>query len=200
MTEEKMLVKATNKDGTEVYYLGNFGRQSLQRNKLPNVDSRLDKYQESINIRSDNRHRVKKQKTSYSKNILQQQVTSIINSNRVVSHHRQQRRLEPARNHPFPAPTKNCPNASLNNPPKQSTVNLPVTTSLKNPTRALPVTTSLKNTTIVLPVTKNQKNPDIPQPKSPVIMSSWIQTKEQFEMAANHILHSIHSTNQHSSH
>jgi uncharacterized protein YoxC len=29
MVEEKMLVKATNKVGTEVYFLGNFGRQSL---------------------------------------------------------------------------------------------------------------------------------------------------------------------------
>jgi hypothetical protein len=59
MVEEKMLVKATNKVGTEVYYLGNFGRQSLQRDKVPNVDSRPGKYQESINIRSDNGHRVR---------------------------------------------------------------------------------------------------------------------------------------------
>jgi hypothetical protein len=29
MLEEKMLVKATNKVGTEVYYMGNFGMQSL---------------------------------------------------------------------------------------------------------------------------------------------------------------------------
>jgi hypothetical protein len=54
-----MLVKATNKVGTEVYFLGNFGRQSLQRDKLQNVDSRPDKYQETINIRSDNGHRVR---------------------------------------------------------------------------------------------------------------------------------------------
>jgi biopolymer transport protein ExbD len=59
MVEEKMLVIATNKVGTEVYYLGNFSRQSLQRDKLPNVDSRPDKYQESINIRSDNGYRVR---------------------------------------------------------------------------------------------------------------------------------------------
>jgi hypothetical protein len=35
-----------------------------------------------------------------------------------VSHHRQRRRLEPTRNQPYPAPTKNYPNASLNRPPK----------------------------------------------------------------------------------
>jgi hypothetical protein len=45
MVEEKMLVKATNKVGTEVYYLGNFGRQSIARYNLPNVDSRPEQYQ-----------------------------------------------------------------------------------------------------------------------------------------------------------
>jgi hypothetical protein len=33
---------------------------------------------------------------------------------RVVSHHWQRRRLEPTRNQPYPAPTKNHPKASLN--------------------------------------------------------------------------------------
>jgi hypothetical protein len=59
MVEETMLIKSTNKVGTEVYFLGNFGRQSLQRDKLPNVDYRPKKYQASINIRSDNGHRVR---------------------------------------------------------------------------------------------------------------------------------------------
>jgi hypothetical protein len=56
---KKMLVKATNKVGTEVYYLGNFSMQSLQQDKVPNVDSRPDLYQESITIRSDNGFRVR---------------------------------------------------------------------------------------------------------------------------------------------
>jgi hypothetical protein len=59
MVEEKMLVKATNKVGTEIYYLGHFAMQSFQRDKVPNVDSRPDKYQESIIIRSDNGFRVR---------------------------------------------------------------------------------------------------------------------------------------------
>jgi hypothetical protein len=59
MVEVKMLIKATNKVGTEVYFLGNFGMQSLQRDNLPNVDYRPDQYQESINICSDNGHRVR---------------------------------------------------------------------------------------------------------------------------------------------
>jgi hypothetical protein len=59
MVEEKMLIIATNKVGTEVYYLGNFGRQSLQRYKLPNVDYRPDQYQASIVIRADNGARVR---------------------------------------------------------------------------------------------------------------------------------------------
>jgi hypothetical protein len=59
MVEEKIIIIATNKVGTEVYYLGNFGRQSLQRNKLPNVDYRPDQYQASIVIRADNGARVR---------------------------------------------------------------------------------------------------------------------------------------------
>jgi hypothetical protein len=59
MVEELMLIKSTNKVGTEVYFLGNFGRQSIQRDKLPNVDYRPNKYQASINICSDNGHRVR---------------------------------------------------------------------------------------------------------------------------------------------
>jgi hypothetical protein len=57
---------------------------------------------------------------------------------RVVSHHRQQRRLEPPRNQ---------------------------NTSLKKTPIVLPVTTSLKNPKIILPVTKNLKNPTIPHSK-----------------------------------
>jgi hypothetical protein len=59
MVEEKMLIIATNKVGTEVYFLGNFGRQALQRGKLPNVDYRPDQYQQSIVIRADNGLRVR---------------------------------------------------------------------------------------------------------------------------------------------
>jgi uncharacterized protein YukE len=59
MLEEKMLVEATNKVGTEIYYLGHFAMQLLQRDKVPNMDSRPDKYQESITICSDNGFRVR---------------------------------------------------------------------------------------------------------------------------------------------
>jgi hypothetical protein len=50
MVETKMLIIATNKVGTEVYYLGNFSRQSIARYNLPNVDSRPEQYQVSIDI------------------------------------------------------------------------------------------------------------------------------------------------------
>jgi hypothetical protein len=78
MVEETMLIKATNKVGTEVYFLGNFGRQSLQRDKLPNVDYRPNKYQASINIRSDNglRVRKKRQATARTSSINKQQESS----------------------------------------------------------------------------------------------------------------------------
>jgi hypothetical protein len=78
MVEETMLIKSTNKVGTEVYFLGNFGRQSLQRDKLPNVDYRPNKYQASINICSDNGHivRNKRQATARTSSINKQQESS----------------------------------------------------------------------------------------------------------------------------
>jgi hypothetical protein len=80
MGEETMLVKATNKVGIEIYYLGHFDMQSLQRDKVPNVDSRPDKYQESISIRSDNGFRVRNIRQdiarTYSNNKRQESSTS----------------------------------------------------------------------------------------------------------------------------
>jgi hypothetical protein len=97
MVEEKMLVKATNKVGTEVYYLGNFGRQSLQRNKVPNVDSRPGKYQESINIRSDNGHRVrnKRQATARTSSINKQQKSSTSKKSSVTPSATKKARTDP---------------------------------------------------------------------------------------------------------
>jgi hypothetical protein len=177
MVKEKMLIIATNKVGTEVYFLGNFGRQTLQRDNLPNVDYRPDQYQDSIVIRSDNRHRVrnKRQATARTSFINKQQEPST--KKRAVSHHRQQRRLKPPRNQ---------------------------NTSLKKTTVIFPMTTSMNNPKTFLPVTKNLENPTIPHSETSVSMISWIQItpmkiSDQFEMAATHILHSIHSTNQDSS-
>jgi hypothetical protein len=47
--------------------LENFGRQSLQSDNLPNVDYRPDQYQASINIRSDNGHRVRNKRQATAK-------------------------------------------------------------------------------------------------------------------------------------
>jgi hypothetical protein len=54
-----MLVKETNKVGTQIYYLGYFAMQALDRTKLPDKDARQNQFLESINIRSDNGHRVR---------------------------------------------------------------------------------------------------------------------------------------------
>jgi hypothetical protein len=59
MVEEKMLVKATNKVGTEIYYLGHFAMQSLQRDKVPDTDVTQNQFLESITICSDNGFGVK---------------------------------------------------------------------------------------------------------------------------------------------
>jgi hypothetical protein len=58
MLEESMLVKATNKVGTEIYYLGNFGMEALGRHTLPDLDTRQVKYIESITIHLENGKRV----------------------------------------------------------------------------------------------------------------------------------------------
>jgi uncharacterized protein YukE len=124
MLEEKMLVEATNKVGTEIYYLGHFAMQLLQRDKVPNMDSRPDKYQESITICSDNGFRVRnkrqdKARTS-SNNKRQESSASKRVQKRLVSHHRQ-RKVNPIRIHPYLPPTKNSPKIPLMHPPKIKT-------------------------------------------------------------------------------
>jgi hypothetical protein len=59
MAEEKMLVKATNKVGTQIYYLGHFVMQALDRTKLPDKDARQNQFLQSIKICSDNGYRVR---------------------------------------------------------------------------------------------------------------------------------------------
>jgi hypothetical protein len=59
MVEEEMLVKASNKVGTPIYYLGHLAMQLLGRTKLPDKDARQDQFLESIKILSDNGHRVR---------------------------------------------------------------------------------------------------------------------------------------------
>jgi hypothetical protein len=58
MVEELLLVEATNKIGTVIYYLGHFAMQALDRDKVLDVDTRQDKYIESIAICSENGFRV----------------------------------------------------------------------------------------------------------------------------------------------
>jgi hypothetical protein len=58
VVEELLLVKATNKVGTEIYYLGHFAMEALDRDKVPDVDTRQEKYIESITICSENGFRV----------------------------------------------------------------------------------------------------------------------------------------------
>jgi hypothetical protein len=59
MVEKRLLIKTTNKVKTEINYLGQFAMQSLHREKVPHVDTKQDKYQESITICSENGFRVR---------------------------------------------------------------------------------------------------------------------------------------------
>jgi hypothetical protein len=59
MLEEKMLIKTNNRVKTEIYYLGHFAMQALDRTKVPDVDARQNQFLKSIKIRSDNGYRVR---------------------------------------------------------------------------------------------------------------------------------------------
>jgi hypothetical protein len=78
MVEKEMLVKATNKVGTLIYYLGKFAMQALDRTKITDVDARQNKFLESTKIRSDNRYRVrnKRQATARTSSNNKQQESS----------------------------------------------------------------------------------------------------------------------------
>jgi hypothetical protein len=54
MVKGHMIVKAYNKVGTEIYYLGHVGMEVLGHNTLPDCDTRQVKYIESITIRLEN--------------------------------------------------------------------------------------------------------------------------------------------------
>jgi hypothetical protein len=70
MVETKMLILANNKVGTEVYNLGYFGRQTINRWNLPNVDYRPDQHQEFIVIRADNGLRVRNKRQATARSSL----------------------------------------------------------------------------------------------------------------------------------
>jgi hypothetical protein len=76
MVEEHMLVKATNKVGTEIYYLGNFGMKALGRHTLPDLDTRQVKYIESITIRLENGQRVINSRNRATRDKIQEPSTS----------------------------------------------------------------------------------------------------------------------------
>jgi hypothetical protein len=59
MVEKEIRVRATNKVGTPIYYLGKVAMQALDLTKITDVDARQNKFLESINIFSDNRYRVR---------------------------------------------------------------------------------------------------------------------------------------------
>jgi hypothetical protein len=172
MAEEEMLVKSTNKVGTQIYYLGHFATQALDRTTLPDKDARQNQFLESINIRTDNGHRVRNNRqnitrTSSSNKRPESSASKKGSKKSSVTPSAKKSKLNPKLSlftsdeessiDPTDAPSKDKDGALI-------TVNLPVTTSLNNLTIVLPVTKSLKIPTIALPVTKNLKNPTIPHP------------------------------------
>jgi hypothetical protein len=173
MVEEKMLVKATNKVGTEIYYLGHFAIQSLQRDKVPNVDSRPDKYQESITIRSDNGFRVrnKRQDTALtSSNNKQQESSTSKKGSKKSSVTPSAKKSKPNPNPPVFTSDEESPKNPTDAPSKDKDGALINGKSTSDDESEKDKNSSSSDEesripTIVLPVTKNLKNPNIPQSK-----------------------------------
>jgi hypothetical protein len=172
IVEETMLVKATNKVGTEEYYLGNFGRQSLQRDKLPNVDSRPDKYQESINIRSDNGHRVrnKRQATARTSSNNKQQELSTSKKSSVTPSATKKARTGPKPS--LSSSDKELPKRLTEQPSK--TINGKPTSDdeSEKPDENSSSDDESKNSNNSSSSDEESKNPNTPQSKSPLTMIS----------------------------
>jgi hypothetical protein len=127
MVEKEMLVKATNKVETPIYYLGQFAMLALDRIKVPDVDARQNQFLESIKICSDNGYRVrnKRQNTARTSSSNKRQESSASKkgskkSSVTPTHHRQ-RRVNSIRIQPYSPPTKNHPKIPLMHPPKIKT-------------------------------------------------------------------------------
>jgi hypothetical protein len=114
MVEEKMLVKATNKVGTEIYYLEHFAMQSLQR---------YNQFLESITICSDNGYRVrnKRQNTARTSISNKRQESSASKKSSVTPSAKKKARIDLKPSLSSSNKTKNLPKASLNNPSKIKT-------------------------------------------------------------------------------
>jgi hypothetical protein len=136
MVEELLLVKTTNKVGTEIYYLG-------FRNRVSDVDTRQDKYIESITILSETGFRVinsrhnatrastsKRQEPSASKEI------SVKPSAKKKAGTNPKQPLSSTNEESSKSLTGHPPKTTKSQPPS---INHPVTTSLKNPKNLHPV-------------------------------------------------------------
>jgi hypothetical protein len=54
MVQAQMIVMATDRNGTEQFYLGNFGMEALKLSTIPGINNRPNEYLESITLCNDN--------------------------------------------------------------------------------------------------------------------------------------------------
>jgi hypothetical protein len=54
MVQAQMIAMATNRNGTEQFYLGHFGMEALKQSTIPDISNRPNEYLESITLLNDN--------------------------------------------------------------------------------------------------------------------------------------------------
>jgi hypothetical protein len=125
MLKEKVLVKATNKVGTEVYYLGNFAACShfnatKYRTWIPDqINTRNPStFAQITDSELETKDKIQQEHPPTTSDKSHQHQTMV--QKRVVSHHRQ-RKVNPIRKHPYSPPTKNLPKIPLMQPQKIKT-------------------------------------------------------------------------------
>jgi hypothetical protein len=54
MVQVQMIIMATDRNGTEQFYLGHFGMEALKRSTIPDMNNRPNEYLEFITLCNDN--------------------------------------------------------------------------------------------------------------------------------------------------
>jgi hypothetical protein len=211
MAEKEMLVRATNKVGTPIYYLGKFAMQALDRTKITDVDARQNKFLESIKIHSDNGYRVRNKRQSTartSSNNKRQESSASKKGSKKSSVTPSAKKSKPNPNPPIFTSDKESPKNPTEAPSKDkdgALINGKSTSDDESEKDANSSSSDNESETSNNSSSSDEdsKNPTIPQSTTSVSVISWTQITdripEQFEMAATHILHSNHSSTQHPS-
>jgi hypothetical protein len=205
MVEEEMLVKASNKVGTPIYYLGHFAIQALDRTKLPDKDDRQNQFLESIKIRSDNGFRVrnKRQNTARTSSSNKGQEPPASKKSGITPSAKKKARTNPKPT--LSSSDEELPKRLTEPPPKDKDGTL-----TNNKSTSDDESEKDNNSSSSDDESETSNNSPSSEEESEKSEHSSVEVisirdimkpdSDQFEMAANHIIHSNHSSTQHPSH